>query len=293
MAIAKFISWQGEAASVANSGSDYSLTVRVVNTAAALTLADALDEASDVAIAPLGVVLFDKTLVRQKIGPAKQIAVNAWEVQISYGEEDEQNSQETPEVGTWKLKWSTGKTQQKLVRAKEKINALTASAGMYPLKELNLVMTWDGHDAKGIDVPFAEPTFQITKYYAAEYVTTAAFEELCSKCSPPHTNDDTWFGFEAGEVAYFGAQAEADVPLKSGSRIKPVPITFDFGYSPNLTAVAVGGGMTTDKKGWHVLDVRYLKEVDGDSLVPKPIHCHVWRIFDELDFATFFGIGGA
>jgi hypothetical protein len=296
MTIHAFIAKDGETGTLATSGSDYKLTIRAVQLSGAdLLFGDAMAAASDTSLSPYSVDIGGKILIRQKIGPGKQLASNAWEFEVSYGEEDEDKSDEDPTAGSWKLKWTTGKTQQKLVRAKQLISAQTSSEGMYPLKELNLVMTWDGKEAKGIDVPFAEPTFQIVKYYAAASVTTEAFQNLCSAASPPRTNNGVWLGFAAGEVAYFGASAEADIPLRGGiSRTKPIPITLDYGYSPNLTSIAVGNGITVaSKKGWEVLDVRYIKEADGDSLVPKPIHAHVWRVFDEMDYATFFGIGGS
>lgn len=224
------------------------------------------------------------------LAPMDSSGRGSYEVEISYAEEDDKDSQERPQPGTWHFDIDSGESSQRITRSLEQISYGGPDGGSTP--NLDRVLGWDGREAKGIDVPVANPEFSITAYYKAKNITTAFFANLCDKAF--HTNENAWLGFPAGTLLFVSHTGNGDIPTVAGQRVKPIPIRFRFRYSKNLTNINLGDSVIVpSKKGWQYLDVEYMPKASGTSVVAGVKRWSVHRLFEEMDFAEEFGFNNA
>lgn len=243
------------------------------------------------AIAPLflNTVNPGEVLIRTDATPAP-IGPTAWEVAVKYVNESNKKSQEPPEPGTWHFNFDTTGGSHKITQALETVWKGERSMSN-PAPDLQGAIGWDGKKVNGADVPVAKLEFSITAYYAPTAVTTTFMRNLARRT--PRTNSDTFLGFDPGELLYVGSSGSGDIPTRNGQRVKPIAITHKYWASENLTDLAVGEITVATKKGWDYLDVRYEMVEESGKLFPVPVHAFVHRIFEEMDFVTFFGFGGS
>lgn len=137
---------------------------------------------------------------------------------------------------------------------------------------------------EGADVFVPSLAFSITKYVPIAEVTNAYIQTLMEAAFK--VNDDYWRGFEAGEVLFAGASGakrnEADYA-----------ITFRFMASKNAENVKVGDLTVAEKSGWDYLWVLYDEREDefSASIVQRPTAAYVERVYDEINFPTYIGLG--
>mgnify|MGYP001198524681 CR=1 FL=1 len=92
-------------------------------------------------------------------------------------------------------------------------------------------------------------------------------------------NNAEFYGFAAGEVLFLGA---------SGSRTGSdnYTIQYKFAASENATGLSVGSISGIAKKGWEYLWIRFREDVDENSLIKRPVHVYVERIYEFGDFSV-------
>lgn len=150
----------------------------------------------------------------------------------------------------------------------------------------------DDERVAGVDV--VEPALQWSESYdvPAAYVT-AAYIKTVSRLTGT-TNDAEFRTFAAGEVLFVGCSGTQEWDEKKGDG--PWTLTYKFIASPNagsgetLPALTVGDISGVVKKGHEYLWVRYESAVDSQTLIKKPRHVYVNRVYRESDFSQL-GIG--
>jgi hypothetical protein len=258
-------------------------------------------------------------LVRQSL-TSKPEGLDYFICEVSYGPEDEKDSQQKPEPGVWKFEFDTTGNKQKITAAPLVSRHWGSSFGEAPI--LEGAMNFDGHKVQGLEVPVPNGKFTITQYYDPRYVTPALFKTF--KKNTPRVNSDPWLGHDPGEVLYYGSKGSGDIPTVAGQRVQPIAIVHHFDSSENDDNVSVedspdGGNVITEgkygpaafdalgtslngqpaeevaKDGWDYLWVWYKKREDEDTfkVVPRPAHVYVHRPFKRIKFADFFGFGGS
>lgn len=242
------------------------------------------------AAAPLVYLANDgQTLVRQEFTP-RGTSRDSWEVDVRYGTEDDRRSQEPPEAGAWRFSFDTTGAVHKVTQSRQTIHQLSADPGD-PAPDLKQAIGWDGKKVNGVEIVVPKLEFDITAYYPPASVTTAFMRQLARNTG--RTNAAAWLGFEAGELLYLGSTGDGDVPLASGTRVKPLPLVHKFAASENVTNLVVGPITVPAKKGFEYLWVRYkqIESPDATNIVPRPTHVYVERVYETAVFASLFGFG--
>lgn len=141
----------------------------------------------------------------------------------------------------------------------------------------------DGDKVNGVDIPGpATFTFQLTKSWPVALMNQAKVVSIAEMTFK--TNTDIFYQFAAGTLLFLGA---------SGSQrgFKDWEVTYQFGFSPNVTGLSTGGISGIAKKGWEYLWFAYNPDVNGaaNRRVIKPYAAYVERVC-EIDAFANLGI---
>ena len=138
----------------------------------------------------------------------------------------------------------------------------------------------NGDSVDGTDVTV--PVFNFTETYrVASSTVTGTYKMTLFNCTGK-TNNAAFRGFAVGEVLFLGASG-----TKTG--LDDWEISFKFAASPNVSSLAIGGGITvTAKAGWDYLWVRFADAEDtaANALVKRPVAAYVERVYQSADFTT-------
>jgi hypothetical protein len=108
------------------------------------------------------------------------------------------------------------------------------------------------------------------------------------------TNSASFRGFAAGEVLFLGCSGSQEWDDEKGKG--PWSLSYRFAASPNagssgsVPAITIGSISGINKRGHDYLWVRYEDEVGSNTLLKKPKHVYVDRVYREADFSVI-GIG--
>ncbi|MFM7845373.1 MAG: hypothetical protein ACKPEY_14230 [Planctomycetota bacterium] len=265
-----------------NNGSSIEFTYVVLGTNSE---ADAANGA--LAVAPLAYVVNSETLVRQEANPTPT-GPDSWEVSVHYGTEDQQQSQETPEPGTWHFNFDTTGGTHTITQSLQNVWRGERSQ-VNPAPNLLGAINYDGKKVQGVEIVVPKLEFSITAYYAPQTVTTTFVANIARQTGK--VNSSTWLGFAAGELLFLGGGGQGDIPTAAGQRVKPIPITFKFAASENRTNIQVGEITVPSKAGWDYLWVRYEKTESNGTVYPIPVHAYVEKVYERFEFAQLFGFG--
>jgi hypothetical protein len=142
----------------------------------------------------------------------------------------------------------------------------------------------NGDTVDGVDVTV--PVFNFTETVRVPGANVTGSYKLALFACTGKTNNATFRGFAAGEVLFLGASG-----TKTG--VDDWEIAFRFAASPNVTNLAIGGGITVaSKKGWEYLWVRFADADDtaAKTLVKRPAAAYVERVYESANFSTL-GLG--
>ena len=150
----------------------------------------------------------------------------------------------------------------------------------------------DGDSVAGVDIVI--PSFQWTENYdvPASYVSSSYITGLASLTGT--VNNATFRGFPAGEVLFVGASGSQEWDSDKGDG--PWSLSFKFIQSPNagagqtLAALTIGSITGIAKKGHDYLWVRYEDDVSDNTLIKKPRHVYVNKVYRDGNFSGL-GIG--
>jgi hypothetical protein len=272
------------------------------------TVLEAADSATASALvrafAPLAIIAGAQTLVRQRVR-TRPTGFDSWESDAEYGPEDDEQSKEPPQPGTWKLRFTTkgARHHRKFAKLLSKHWRSIGEGGFGDPPNISGAIEYDGERVNGVEVYVPSLKFQITAYYEPAAITMPFIKELARKT--PRKNKDTWLTFDPGELLYLGGEGELDIPTMNGQRVQPVAIVHDFEASenrivevPELTehhrepGVDGGPGGEIYVKGWDYFWIWFKKAVLSNQVAPTPAFAFTNELYDDLPFADFFGFGG-
>jgi hypothetical protein len=263
-------------------GSTIDFTYVVLGTTSELEAANAALSA-----APLVYLVNDEVLVRQEVSP-EVTGPESWEVTVHYGPEDEKQSEEPPEPGTWQFSFDTTGGTHKITQSLQTLWKGERSLSN-PAPDLRGAINYDGKKVAGVEMVVPKLEFSITAYYRSHEVTTAFMRNVARHTGK--VSNDAWLGFAAGEILFLGGTGQGDIPLVSGQRVKPVSVTVKFAASENRQNIKVGEIIVPEKKGWQYLWVKYEKLEENGLVFPVPVHAYVEQIYPETAFRSLFGFG--
>lgn len=200
-----------------------------------------------------------------------------WLVNVNYSTKEPKNT------GDSTYNFDTGGGQTKISQSITTVNSYANGGGTAPNHHSAIGVTSEG--IEGCDITSPVYNFSETHYIAVASVTSdykAALFALTGK-----TNNDSWRGFNAGEVLFLGASG-----TQRGK--DDWEISFKFAASQNATGLSLGPITGIAKKGWEYLWVSYIDAKDTGAtppaMVKKPVAAYVEQVYYSGDFTTL-GIG--
>jgi hypothetical protein len=148
---------------------------------------------------------------------------------------------------------------------------------------------FNGQEVVGVDVPFNQTRIVIS-YRHPQMLLNHAYLRAVGKLVG-HPNNDTFLGYDPGEIAYAGGNATESEAEASAE--------YSFEVSRNETGLVVGGITIDDKKGFDVISPIYEWDTEddagGDTHAIRPIESieiirpagREWK-----DYVSVFGWGG-
>ena len=157
-------------------------------------------------------------------------------------------------------------------------------------KLINVEYSADGKDAtaRGLDLLAGAPELTWTAQQPNS-VMTAAYQRVISEMTDPcHVNDDTFYGYERGELLFKGCTGQ-----QHGMDLWQ--LTFVFLFSKNVTGFVVSPDLPAiDKKGWQyawLLNELGSPTVNGRETL-RPVQCNVETVYPFGDFRKLLiGVG--
>jgi hypothetical protein len=140
-----------------------------------------------------------------------------------------------------------------------------------------------GGEPQGVEVSIPALKLVFSYRWAPNVVNLAAVRAIAQLTGT--TNNNTWYGFERGELLFLGASGVIDLTL-------PTEVQYTFAASANAT-LSIGSQITgIVKRGHEHLWVAFEDTEDSSAqkLVQRPLAAYVERVYGESDF-TLFGIG--
>lgn len=170
----------------------------------------------------------------------------------------------------------------------------------------------DGDEVKGTDIVAPSLKFNITFKHQAGFVSIPYMKLLHDITGT--VNLTKFFGFDPGEILFLGARG-------SDGSDHEVQITYSFAGSPNqiddfkigdiIVSSTYGahlgdwnpaidpdieidaGTIFPGKRGWDLLWVTYIDNVDETAPGKKAQYVFIDRVYNYVDFASVLGFGGS
>ena len=226
----------------------------------------AADETAVAAAAPAGTAASYRGMPRRWTRIEEHINETTWRVQSHY-----EPYTRTPPSDTFTF--STRGGNQHITSSLEVVGAYAPPTKTAPT--INGAIGWDGLRVCGVDIEV--PIFNFTETHVKNSTDVDQAYKLAVHALTAHVNDDTFRGFDIGEVFFRGA----DGSQREGGDWS---ITYEFSASPNLAGLEVGSITGIAKGGWQFLDVRYVSGLSQSCEVPVPLAAYVHRLFYSGNF---------
>jgi hypothetical protein len=127
---------------------------------------------------------------------------------------------------------------------------------------------------EGTDIKSGYFEFTITRKLA--FITPRFIRRIRDRIF--RTNNDTWYGFAAGELLFLGATGQC----RDGEAWS---VTWRFAVGENETDVEICDGLTiASKKAWEYLWVTYQETIAADEYLLTPYDAFVERVYHTTDF---------
>lgn len=113
---------------------------------------------------------------------------------------------------------------------------------------------FDGQDVVPVDVPYNSVNVVVSYRHPQSFLNAAYVREIASLAH--HPNNDTFLGYDPGEICYTGGnftQSECEASAE-----------YTFEVSRNATDLEVGGITVSEKKGFDVLQPVYKWDTGDD-----------------------------
>jgi hypothetical protein len=150
----------------------------------------------------------------------------------------------------------------------------------------------DSNGVNGVDIVVPQLQWQEQYDVPNAYITATYVRGLAGLTGT--TNNASFRGFDAGEVLFVGCSGSQEWDDQKGKG--PWSLSYRFVASPNaggsgsVPAITIGSITGINKKGHDYLWVRYEDAVDSSTLLKKPKHVYVNKVYREGDFSQL-GIG--
>lgn len=207
-----------------------------------------------------------------------------YEVSVTYSPSDKQ-------TGTY------------LVRIEHAAGTAKATAGVrqagYPAAKFpaagaesdkgNKGLIFDGQEVVGVDVPFNQTRIVISYRHPQAFLNHTYLRAVGALVG--HPNNDTFLGYDPGEIAYAGGNATESEAEASAE--------YSFEVSRNVTDLVVGDITIATKKGFDVVSPIYESAIETDAASDK----YGVRIIEKIEiirptgrewtnYVSVFGWGG-
>lgn len=216
-------------------------------------------------------------------------APNIWRATVEYLEPDKIDRPKQMPRAIGQATWSfdaTGATQ----RIFECPAGLGGQATYGPNapdadSQINII---DGR-VEGVDIVIPQLTLTINQKFEGSTLTLPWVKAFANMVGT--TNDDTFLGFEAGELLLLGGTGTQPVAYNNDGTTEfgERDITFNFAYSQNRTDLSFAGSAdftNIEKKGHEYIWFAYEVVENIDSKKGKLIGVYVATVYDESDFST-------
>jgi hypothetical protein len=156
----------------------------------------------------------------------------------------------------------------------------------------NYAIGVDGDSVAGVDIVVPQLTWTENYDVPDAYVTSAYIKQVAGLTGT--VNSAAFRTFAAGEVLFMGCSGSHEWDAEKGNG--PWSLSFKFVASPNagagqtIGAITIGGISGISKRGHDYLWVRYDDEVTDNTLLKKPKHVYVNRVYRDGNFSDL-GIG--
>lgn len=150
----------------------------------------------------------------------------------------------------------------------------------------------DSNGVNGVDIVVPHLQWQEQYDVPNAYVTASYVRGLAGLTGT--TNNASFRGFDAGEVLFLGCSGSQEWDDQKGKG--PWSLSYRFVASPNaggsgsVPAITIGSITGINKGGHDYLWVRYEDAVDSSTLLKKPKHVYVNKVYRESNFSQL-GIG--
>jgi hypothetical protein len=216
---------------------------------------------------------------------------DAWQVQINYVKEGADDDSQTEPLKRSRS-FDTSGGSQHITQA----SGGTANGGIATSNperrygqnapDMKGAIGVDGDSVNGVDIVVPALTWTETYDVPHSYVTSNYIRSVAALTGS--VNNGTFRGFSAGEVLFLGASGSQEWDDEKGNG--PWSLSFKFVASPNVTGQQIGDITGIEKKGHEYLWVRYEDAVDSNTLVKKPKHVYVNKVYRDGSFSGL-GIG--
>lgn len=228
----------------------------------------------------------------QSLIEIRELHEELWEATVEWVDKERYDSRAKLDVGSKRISFSTQGGTAHITTSLETVKAYypdiaaqgpDADGNCWNKKAIGL--TTEG-DVQGVDIIVPAFKFEI-QYRKANGTVTNAYAKTVRDLTGT-VNDDTFYGFDAGEVLFLGADIEQEIQGDPTG-------TFHFLQMNNITGLTIGDIASIAKKGHEYLWVMFEHDVitDDDSKkwrIPKPKRVFVERVYDEGDLSAL-GIG--
>lgn len=210
---------------------------------------------------------------------------DAWQVTISYEKNGADNDDQRDPLKRSRSFDTSGSTQHITQAQGESRFGVNAP-------DQQKAIGVDDNGVNGVDIVVPQLSWTETYDVPHAYVTTAYIKTVASLTGT--VNNATFRSFAAGEVLFVGASGSQEWDDEKGNG--PWSLSFKFSASPNagsgqtIPAIAIGSITGINKKGHEYLWVRYEAAVDQSTLLKRPKHVYVNKVYRDGNFAGL-GIG--
>jgi hypothetical protein len=162
----------------------------------------------------------------------------------------------------------------------QKLAAWAQAAGL-PLPDYDRAILVNNGNVEGVEVVKPSLEWSVTRTFKA--ITLAYIRTLSQMTGT--TNITPFYGFEAGELLFLGADGRYVGP-DGDQRESGWSITFKFAAGQNRTNVSLPEGMTVDIRAWEFPWVDYAPNNDTGTpwITSRPKAAFVDRVYREKNF---------
>ena len=144
---------------------------------------------------------------------------------------------------------------------------------------------WNGEEVVGVDVPYNQTRIVISYRHPKLFISYAYLRAIGALVG--HPNNDTFLGYDPGEIAYAGGTATATETEAS--------VEYSFEVSRNVANLVVGETTIAEKKGFDIVSPVFAWGSDATGTTRPIAYVEIIRPAGRewTNYVSVFGWGGA